>query len=258
VKRALAISWLFATLLGGSLVSPAQADKLYLVGGSVIEGKATRVGDKVIVAVAAGTLTLDARAVLRIEPGSTALDRLAVRRAALPREAVAERLLLADAYREEGLPSTERELLREVLVLQPDNEQARQRLGFVRTANGWVDAEQQLRAQGYTKRGQSWLSPAQSAELARAELERQKAELERQTAEAELKAKRAELASAQLHSQQQAELVPVTPWLIGYRARPYPPHPGGGVQPPAQPSPHASLPPFPINGVRDPRSYLAP
>src|SRR5688500_10325588 len=103
---------LTALLLGG-VVRPALAGTLPLVGGSVIEGKATRAGDKIIVEVAAGRLTLEARSVLRIEPGSSPLERLAARRAALPSGAIAERMLLADAYRQEGLPATERELLRE-------------------------------------------------------------------------------------------------------------------------------------------------
>lgn len=265
MKRGAGISWLFATLLVGSLATGAQADKVYLVGGSVIEGKATRSGNKIVVEVAAGTLTLEASSVARIEPGTTPLQWLSARRIALPRGAIAERLQLADDYREEGLRSAAFELLREVLALEPDNEQARQRLGFVRTEHGWVDGEQQLRAQGYVKRGEAWLSPAQAAELARtelarqtAELARQTAELERQKAEVELKARRAELARAEPHAHP-PEPAPLTPWFFGYPARASSPPLVGGWQPNALLTPaRASLAPFPINGVRDPRSYLTP
>lgn len=249
-------SWLFATSLLVSLfTTSARADKVYLVGGSLIEGKAVRNGDKVTVELAAGSLSLAASSVLRIEPGTPPLERLAARRAALPAGAIQERLVLADAYRSEGLLGAERELLREILAIDTNHEQARARLGFVRSERGWVDGAQQLLAQGYVKRGDSWLSPAQVAELAKAELERQTAELERQKAEAELRAKRVELATAQLNSQRPPE--PSYPWFASYGGYPVRgPHPGHPSVAPAAPAPERqSAVPF-INGVRDPRSYF--
>jgi len=245
-------SGLFATTLLASLfASGAHADKIYLVGGAVIEGKASRQGDKVSVALAGGAVTLAASSVLRIEPGTTPLERLASRRAALPRGAIAERLILADAYCDEGVRSAERELLQEVLAIDTNHEQARQRLGFVRTERGWVGSEQQLLAQGFVKRGDSWLSPTQAAELARAELQRQTAELTRQKAEAELQTRRVELAIARSNGVQARvpEPVPLYPWIsAGYRY----PRPFGAA--PAAVSPGQPAP-F-INGVRDPRSYF--
>lgn len=243
----------------------AQADKVHLVGGSVIEGKVVREADKVTVELASGSLSLDARSVLRIEPSESPLQLLAARRAALPpvadlvdapsrRKAIAVRLALANAYRHEGALAEERALLEEILELDSDHARARQRLGFVRTEQGWVDGHAQLLAHGFVKRDGVWLSPAQSSQQATAELQRQTAELIRQKAALELEAKRAELDAEKTVQHQDEPVVQVYPWPLPLAAR----RTTFGAAP-WQPSLERPFTPAPtpfINGVRPPSSYF--
>ena len=252
-------------LLSGLFAVHARADKVHLQGGAVLEGRVSRVGDKILVEVESGTLSLEAESVIRIESGPSALETVLVRRAALRNNDLAARLLLADYCRDHQLLSCERELLREVLEIDPNHAQARARLGFVRGPHGskralggasedWLTREEQLAAQGLVKRAGLWISPEEARLLDEAERERKRAELLRQQAEDELLSKRSELSAERARSDQRrreraAQDSSTTSMWFPYPARnvvcPIP-----GLLPPSAPRP------FVINGVRDPRDYF--
>jgi hypothetical protein len=250
------VTILVGLLLAGFVPVIAHADKVHLSGGAVLEGKVSRVGDKVLVEVEAGTLSVDARSVVRIEQATSSVETFLARRAALAGGDIAGRLALADYCRAHELFTRERELLREVIAIQPDHAQARARLGYVRVDHGWLTRDEQLAAQGLIKQGGVWLSPEQASRLREAELERQKAELERQKAEAELQAKRAELNAERERAERLARERAAAEAAMPAYGYPYFAYPlRGPVHPGPRPVP--SVPPnYAINGVRPPQSYF--
>ena len=58
------------------LAGHASADRVHLVSGSVIEGRAKRDGDRVVVEVDSGELALPASEVARIESSESDLQRV--------------------------------------------------------------------------------------------------------------------------------------------------------------------------------------
>lgn len=243
-------------LLVGFAPGLARADKVHLTGGAVLEGKVSQVGDKVLVEVEAGTLSIDARSVLRIERATSSVETFLARRAALSDGDIAGRMALADYCRAHEMLTRERELLREVIAIQPDHAQARARLGYVRGDHGWLTRDEQRAAQGLVKHGGVWLSPEQASRVREAELERQKAELERQKAEAELQAKRAELNAERERADRLARERAAAEAAMPVYGYPYYAYPGRGPVYPA-PRPVPGVPPnYAINGVRPPQSYF--
>jgi hypothetical protein len=267
-----------ALLLGVSLAAApavARADRVYLTSGSVIEGKAQRVGEKVTVEMESGTLTLSAGSVQRIERAESDVERVDARLAALAPNDVQGLLLLADYCRDHDMKSREQELLRKVIELSPDHAEARARLGYVRSDGGWITRDEQMRAQGFVKRGDRWLTQEQFLAMQRLEAETRTAQLERDRAQVELDAKRAELASekardeARARKQELDELAARNqqsygmaayygPYGYAYGGYGYPAlYPGRGRGPHAvlrpNPTPGPGGPaPSPIPGFRDP------
>ncbi|MDD9938259.1 MAG: hypothetical protein OXT09_31905 [Myxococcales bacterium] len=173
-----------------------SADRVHLVGGSVREGEATVDGDRVVLDIPGGQLTLSAAEVERIEESETPIERFAVRRAKLDGRDVKGRLALADFARDHGLRERERELLREVLALEPDHEQARLRLGYVRTDAGWQTHDEHNRARGLVLYGGQWITPEQQLELERLRAETARARSAARKAELEVEAERIDLERA--------------------------------------------------------------
>ena len=255
--------------LASLICTGARADRVHLQGGAVLEGKVSRAGDKVLVEVDSGTLSLDARSVLRVERTQSTFETFLERRAALGKGDIAGRLELASYCREHQMFARERELLREVLSIDTNHAQARARLGYVRGEHGWLTREEQLAARGLVKHGDAWVTPEQALRLQEAELERHRAMLDRAKAENELLAKRAELKAERERSERLAReqaaaaaaassawysypLYPLLPACGRNCSASAPPRPVQPIAPPA----YAPPPNYAINGVRDPQSYF--
>ena len=187
-----------ALVLGGGvqLVGPrsAQADRVFLTSGSMIEGKATRAGEKVIVEMDSGFITLSAGAVQKIEQAESEVQRLEARAREIAPNDVQGLFVFADYCRDRGMKSREEDFLRRIIALVPDQPEARARLGYVRTEAGWITREEQMRAQGLVKHEGRWLTREQYLAMQRLEAETRVAQLQREQAEVELEARRAELA----------------------------------------------------------------
>jgi hypothetical protein len=189
-------SWI-TLLIAGSLccvADGARADRVILATGSVLEGKATRVGEKVVVEVEAGRLTLSAGSVARIEPGEAPTEKVDERAQALAPNDVDGLIKLADYCRDHDMHAREQDLLRKVLAVAPDHPEARARLGYVRTETGWVTQDAHMRAQGMIKRDGRWLTPEQLLALQRLEAQTRVAQLERDKAQLEVERQRMRLA----------------------------------------------------------------
>jgi hypothetical protein len=175
--------------------SAARADRVYLKGGTVLDGKAETKGGKVIVVGEAGTIAVPQDSVLRIEKAESALSRFEASYAALRPGDAKARLSLADFCRANDLKARERQLLLEVIAIEPDNAAARARLGYVRTEAGWVTEADAMRAKGLVLHDGQWMSEGTVRELQR--MRSEVAAANRQQEEADLAKKRAQLAADQ-------------------------------------------------------------
>jgi hypothetical protein len=182
----------------------ARADRTFLVGGTIIEGKATRKAGKVIVEVEAGEIALPADSVVRIEKTESVVSRFEARYAALTPGDVKARLELADYCRDHDMHARERQLLQEVLEIDGHNAAARTRLGYVKTDTGWVTQADAMRAKGLVQRDGQWVSPGEARELERRESEAEDRARQQEAADADLAAQRQRLAQreADLEAQQ--------------------------------------------------------
>jgi hypothetical protein len=257
------------------LCAHARADRVHLTSGEVIEGKATRQGDKVVVQIDSGEVAVPADSVVRIESSTTDLQRVDDMLAKLKPGDTAGLLKIANFCRDHQLPAREQELLQRVLETEPDHAEARARLGFVRDPSGaWIKREDLMRAQGMVQYQGRWVSREEMLELERMAAETAAAQRERDRAEAEARKAQADADRAQQQADeaQAAQQPPayaypsysygyVTPY--NYSAVPYARFGGGrcsrggcGAPPafaPPPPQRHAS---FPIAGVRDPFDYF--
>src|SRR5262249_2894632 len=147
VRKLIATGIAFACVSAGAPLRSA-ADDVHLSGGTSIEGKAVRQGDKVVVELESGQITFNASDVERIDRRESSVEQVDRRYAALKADDVSGRMALADYCRDHDMHSRERALLQEVIQREPDHARARARLGFVKTDAGWVTEEQHMRAQG--------------------------------------------------------------------------------------------------------------
>jgi hypothetical protein len=240
----------------------ANADSVHLVGGSVIEGKAIRQGDKVIVELSGGQIAVDAESVERIERSESDVDRFERRYAALGKSDVAARVALADFCRDRGLREREERLLREVIEISPDHHEARTRLGFVRDRDTWISREEHARAQGLVEYEGRFISRAEQLELERLRAETAQAAHARERAALELQARRAELEASKRAAESPPEPPPSSSTTIIVGGYPYPyPHPQlppprqrrPSFHPPASMHSTCGAPPCPDQRPRQPR-----
>jgi hypothetical protein len=247
---------LSCVLLG---VPPAAADDVHLDNGEVIEGRATRSGDKVVIELESGQITLHATSVKQIDKRESSVERFDIMYSALKPGDVAKRMQLADFCREHDMRERERKLLEEVIAREPDHAEARARLGYVKSSESqrWLTQAEHMREQGRVQRDGQWMSPEQALEYDRMQAARASA-----AAQTELEAKKVELERQKLalekqRLEQDARERPQPP-VVGY----YGYGSGYGYSPRSVPvighthgtrSNAFSGPHYPINGVRDPR-----
>lgn len=168
----------------------ARADKVHLVGGTVVEGKATRVDDRVVIEMAGGQVALPADNVERIEEGESDVEAFDKRYAKLDKRDVKGRMALADFCRDRGLAAREERMLREVIALAPDHAQARARLGYVREKGSWITFEQHQRDKGLVEHEGQWITREQKLVLERLRAETEKAAHQRDAAKARAEAEK--------------------------------------------------------------------
>ena len=247
------------------VASGVRADEVHLVGGTQLEGKATRHGDKVVVEMESGQITLSADGVERIERGRSNVERYQELASKLKPNDVQARLSLADFCRDHDMRAHERELLHQVIEIEPNQAQARARLGYVKTDAGWITRDEQLRAQGYVREEGQWVAPEKALELQRLRAQSAAAASEREKAQTELELKKVELQQRKLEldadeakaAERAAQATQPNMYSYPYGVVGYGVPFGYGIAPrsyrvPANAS--APGPSFPINGVRDPRA----
>jgi hypothetical protein len=150
------------------LPGTVYADQVHLVGGSTIEGKASRKGDKVVIEIESGQIALSASEVAAIEPGPSPVQRFEAMHAKIGARDAGALLALANFCRDHDMKERERLLLLRILDLTPENPEVRARLGYVKSDAGWVKREQQLRDQGLVHYDGRW-SPRAELKLEKAD-----------------------------------------------------------------------------------------
>lgn len=131
----------------GLLAGTAHADTVHLLGGTSIEGKASRHGDKVVIEIEAGEIAVSVDEVERIDAGSSVVQRFEAMRAKVSERDLRGLISLANFCRDNEMKDRERVLLMRVVELAPDHGEARARLGYVRSDAGWVKREEHARQQ---------------------------------------------------------------------------------------------------------------
>lgn len=192
-------------LLGAA--AAARADEVQLEGGAVIEGRATREGDSVVVQMESGQIRVSADSVKSIKKAESSDEVAQKRRAALAAHDVKGRIELARYCREHDLRATERALLEEVISLEPNQPEARRLLGYVKTDKGWEDrTAQEQRARDAEH--EAWLARAHEREA--------RDDAERDRARASQAARQRELEDEQLRNAPLRDDSYVYPYTYGY------------------------------------------
>lgn len=168
----------------------AHADRVVLIGGTVLEGKTTAKNGKVVVQTEAGEVAVPADSVSKIEKSESNTNAFEARYAALQPGDVQGRLDLADYCRSHDMRSRERKLLLEVIDLDKDNAKARARLGYVKTDAGWMTEDEAMHAKGFVKQDGRWVTRSELVEMERLRIERDAQARAQDAAEAERHAKR--------------------------------------------------------------------
>lgn len=190
--------------LAGTL---AAADEIQLTNGRKITGNVSKKdGDKVIVEVGAGTITLDAKDVSSVNPGKTPLNEYDERWNAVKNSKQASELWdLATWAKSKGLTRYVAPLAAKVIALEPDHSGARAELHHEKVGGKWLTFEQAQEVRGLVLVDDRWVTKAEiqlmekrrleakeRADAARADRERRREE-ERQARQAAVDAYNAQV-----------------------------------------------------------------
>jgi hypothetical protein len=183
--------------------STARADRVFLKGGAVIDGKVSEADGKIVVQVESGSLSFRADEIERVERGPTQEERFEEQLAKIPPRDVAALLKLADYCRDHDQPAREREVLRKVIEADPNHAEARARLGYVHTDAGWITRDEQRRNEGLVQYQGQWVTRAQKLELEKLDAQTRVARLEREKAEVELHVREVELETKKVAAEEE-------------------------------------------------------
>lgn len=143
-------------LLSLALASAALADEVVLKNGSAFSGIVREEGDRVVVEMDYGTMTFKKIDVRSIHRGEDVLTQFQEKsRKATDAKGMME---LAAWARDRGLAGRATELYRKVLVLDPDQAEARKALGYEKFNGLWLTGDELMTARGFVKVGGRWMS----------------------------------------------------------------------------------------------------
>lgn len=149
------------TALLAVLAVTASADQVHLQNGNVVEGRAHRAGDSVVIVTPAGEVKLPASEVTSIVKSRSVLDDYDDRVKALRTEKkvddAAAHVALAEWCRGKDMRSHGTRHLRRALELDPDNAVARKKLGYVRHEDQWLTEPEYYAARGFVKHRGKWV-----------------------------------------------------------------------------------------------------
>jgi hypothetical protein len=205
------------------LPSLARADEVFLKGGAKFTGRIESQTDTMVtVNIGDGVVGVPMTRVDKIVKGRSQLDEYEERAKALgPQDANGWRTLGRWASHQ-GLSAQAREAYQKVLLLQPDDSEARGALGYVQLDGRWVTEEESYKARGYVQVGGEWMTRAEAQMVqanASAEQARQDAERRANQAEADKILAEQRAAKAEERAREAEEVDPWTtmsPWYGGW------------------------------------------
>jgi len=161
----LGLACLFASL--------ASADEVLLKDGGKLVGKASRVGDDVVVTTPHGETHVKFESVQSITPGRTVWDDYAEKLKETDAKSAASLVALGDWCKDHGLAAESKTHWKAALVVDPDHADARNRLGFVRYEDKWLTLEDYYKARGFLKVGGEWISEEEARRRDAVKMERE-------------------------------------------------------------------------------------
>jgi hypothetical protein len=139
------------------LAATAVADEVVLKDGGKLVGRATRVGDEVVVATPHGETRVKAEKVELVVEGRTVWDDYADKLKATDLKDAAAVAALGSWCKERKLGVEAAEHWKKALALDPDQPEARKGLGFVRLDERWLTVDEYYRARGFVKVADAWV-----------------------------------------------------------------------------------------------------
>ena len=161
------------SLLCAALASAASADEVLLRTGGKLVGKAEKSGDEVIVKSPNGEIRVKAAEVESITAGRTVWDDYADKLKSTDEKDAAAQVKLGDWCKEQSLFREARRHWTRAIEVDPDQADARKRLGFLRYEDRWLTEDAYYRARGFVREGGEWITSEESRRRAAARLERE-------------------------------------------------------------------------------------
>lgn len=155
------------------LANAASADEVLLKTGGKLVGRAEKTGDEVVVKSPNGEIRLKAADVESITKGRTVWDDYADKLKDADDKDAAAQVKLGDWCKDQSLVREARKHWARAIEIDPDQADARKRLGFVRYDEKWLTEEQYYRARGFVREGGEWITSEESRRRASAKIERE-------------------------------------------------------------------------------------
>jgi hypothetical protein len=151
------IVWPCLVLL--SLVRAAAADEVVLKNGSRLEGTVTEEGNRVIIDVGSGTITVD-RSEIKLINRVDELNREYDRRmqAVKPDDANGHYQVYLWTRQQAGMKARSDRLLRKMLEIDPNHEPSRRALGYVNHKGAWLTQDEFKAAIGLVRYNGGWVT----------------------------------------------------------------------------------------------------
>ena len=165
----------------------ALADEVYLKGGAKFSGRIEEQTDTMVtINIGDGVVGLPMARVDKIVKGHSPLDEYDNRAKALAQDDANGWRTLGRWASQQGLSAQAREAYQKVLLLAPDDPEARGALGFVQLDGRWMTEEESYKARGYVQHDGEWMTRAE-AQMAQAsdEAEQARQDAERRANQAE-------------------------------------------------------------------------
>ena len=146
-------------LLLAGMITAVSADEVVLKNGSKIQGAVTEDGNKVIIDVGSGTITIDRSEVKSINKPDALIQEYDRRlKEVKPDDAEGYWQVYQWARQQEGFKSRADRNLQKVLEINPNHEGARRALGYVNYKGAWLTQDEHKAALGLVKYNGDWVS----------------------------------------------------------------------------------------------------
>jgi hypothetical protein len=143
-----------------------RADEVLLKGGAKFSGRIESQTDTMItINIGDGVVGVPMARVDKVVRGHSPLDEYEARAKALTDQDAEGWRALGRWANSQGLQAQAREAARKVLVVLPDDPEARGALGYVKQDGRWMTEEESYKARGYVQVGGEWMTRAEAQQV---------------------------------------------------------------------------------------------